>query len=209
MGFWRQFCRQSSLTGAVTPSSRYLARAMVRPLRRHRQTARGEPLRVVEMGPGTGAVTCAIAQFLRPGDSLDCYEIDVGFANYLRQRVANDGRFDAVRESIRVHATAAQTARLDERAHFVICSVPLNNFEPATVHEIFGAGTRLLKGRGWFTYFEYVALPSLKRLFARPAEGKRIDGVRRAKRQYGARGVETDVVWANIPPARAVHRRLG
>ncbi len=161
------------------------------------------------MGSGTGAVTCEIARLLRPGDALDCYEIDAGFAQYLRQRVATDRQFEAARDSIRVHASPAQTAEAEDRIDFVICSVPLNNFEPAGVQEIFDAGAQLLHGRGWFTYFEYVALPSLRRLFVSAKESARIDAVRRAKREYDAAGVETQIVWANVPPARAVHRRLG
>ena len=160
------------------------------------------------MGPGTGAITREIARLLRPGDMLDCYEIDDGFASYLQQRVATDELFEAVRDGVRVHVMPAQAASLDSAAQFVICSLPLNNLAPEAVHDIFRTGARLLDGRGWFTYFEYIALPALKRRFTGITERQRIDEVRRVKRRHGARGAETQVVWANLPPARAVHRRL-
>ncbi len=117
------------------------------------------------MGPGTGAITREIARLLRPGDMLDCYEIDDGFASYLQQRVATDELFEAVRDGVRVHVMPAQAASLDSAAQFVICSLPLNNLAPEAVHDIFRTGARLLDGRGWFTYFEYIALPALKRRF--------------------------------------------
>ena len=205
--FWRQFRRQYSTIGAVTPSSRYLAAAMVRPLRRHRRTGSAEPLRVVEMGSGTGAVTREIARLMRPGDSLDCYEIDDGLASYLQRRVASDQLFDAVRGRVRVHVMPAQAARLDGVAQFVICSVPLNNLAPGAVRDIFGTSDRLLGGGGWFTYFEYIGLPALKRRLSGAAERRPLDGVQQVKREHRGGGAETQVVWANIPPARAVHRR--
>ena len=104
---------------------------MVRPLRRYRTMTPSEPVQVVEMGPGTGAITLEIARLLRPGDRLDCYEIDDGFASYLRERVATDELFEAIRDGVRVHVMPAQEARLDSAAQFVICSMPLNNLAPA------------------------------------------------------------------------------
>src|SRR3712207_2100544 len=50
--FLRQFRRQFETTGAVAPSSRFLAAAMTGPLSR-----RTKPARILEVGPGTGAVT--------------------------------------------------------------------------------------------------------------------------------------------------------
>ena len=110
---WRQFRRQAATTGALTPSPRYLATAMVRPLRQHRRTTAAAPIKVVEMGPGTGAITREIACLLRPGDTLDGYEIDDGFASYLRQPVATDELFESVRDGVRMHVMPAQAASLD------------------------------------------------------------------------------------------------
>ena len=207
IGFWQQFWRQNTTTGAVTPSSRYLASAMVRQLRRHRKKPATEPLRVVEMGPGTGAITREIARLLQPGDALDCYEINEGLARHLQHRVATDELFEAVRDRVCVHMMPAQFAHLENAARFVICSVPLNNLEPEAVDNIFRVGARILGRRGWFTYFEYIALPTLKWYVSDAVERRRIEGVWKAKRMHRAGHTETEIVWANIPPARAVHRR--
>src|ERR1043166_4551462 len=61
--FYRQFRAQYGTTGSVLPSSRALARALTRPMR-----ACPTPRRVLEVGPGTGAVTREIVRTLRPGD---------------------------------------------------------------------------------------------------------------------------------------------
>src|SRR6266576_2102252 len=67
--FFRECRRHFRNTGAILPSSRFLARALVAQVRRpHR------PSRILEVGPGTGSVTKEILRFLQPGDQLDAVE---------------------------------------------------------------------------------------------------------------------------------------
>src|SRR5215471_18367200 len=64
--FFRE-CRQHfHTTGAILPSSRFLARALVRPLFGPRPT-----WRILEVGPGTGSVTREIAKRMTMADRLD------------------------------------------------------------------------------------------------------------------------------------------
>jgi len=69
--FFREFRHHFRTTGAILPSSRFLARALVRHLRGPRA-----PSRILEVGPGTGSVTCEIARRMLPGDRLDAVEIN-------------------------------------------------------------------------------------------------------------------------------------
>ena len=66
-----------ALTGAVAPSSRYLASAMVR--------AAGEVRHVVELGAGTGPVTKELRRRL-PDSSLVAVEMHSGLAQQLRNK---------------------------------------------------------------------------------------------------------------------------
>lgn len=66
-----------TLTGAVAPSSRYLASAMVR--------ATGEVQHVVELGAGTGSVTKELRSRL-PHASLVAVELQPGLAQKLRDK---------------------------------------------------------------------------------------------------------------------------
>lgn len=69
--------KKPALTGAVTPSSRFLASAMVR--------AAGEAGHVVELGAGTGPVTKELRRQL-PNASLIAVEIQPSLAQQLRNR---------------------------------------------------------------------------------------------------------------------------
>jgi phospholipid N-methyltransferase len=69
--------KTANLTGAVAPSSRYLASAMVR--------ATGDVHHVVELGAGTGPVTKELRSRL-PDASLVAVEIQPALAQQLRNR---------------------------------------------------------------------------------------------------------------------------
>src|SRR5581483_5471549 len=72
--FFREFRRHFPATGAILPSSRFLARALVRPLRSPRPACR-----ILEVGPGTGSVTREIVWRMQSGDRLDAVEINGRF----------------------------------------------------------------------------------------------------------------------------------
>jgi phosphatidylethanolamine/phosphatidyl-N-methylethanolamine N-methyltransferase len=80
LGFFGTFLRNPGAIGAVVPSSRYLARALVGRL----ELQQGEL--VVEYGPGTGPVTAAIRQCLPKGARYLGIELDPSFHDLLTQR---------------------------------------------------------------------------------------------------------------------------
>lgn len=206
LAFLTQFRQEFATTGAVQPSSRFLAHEMAAPLRHHHASP-GRAAHVVEMGPGTGAVTRAIAAAMGPADRLDCWEINPRFADYLRQRVASESAFAGVRERITVHCAPAQEASREDPASFVICSVPLNNLPAAMVESIFIRGFELLPPGCCFTFFEYPVLPRLKYLLADSNERHRIDAITAIKKRFRRDRSSARIVPVNLPPARAVHIR--
>ena len=181
---------------------------MTASLRDARSAYPGRGHAIVEMGPGTGAVTRSIAAEMGPDDTLDCYEIDAGLAAYLRRTIQSEPAYAKARERIHVHCLPAQKATSDQPVDLVICSVPFNNLEPELVESILRSGLRLLHTSGSLTYFGYTMLPRLRRLFATTSERVRIDGVTRVKNEF-ARGhlLTTQLVLANVPPARTVTLR--
>src|SRR5438876_11512114 len=78
--FFGQFRQHYHTTGSILPSSRALGRALTRPMR----LAQGAR-RILEVGPGTGAVTAEIVRALRPDDQLDLVEINAQFVAVLER----------------------------------------------------------------------------------------------------------------------------
>jgi phospholipid N-methyltransferase len=197
--FFRQFRERFYTTGSIIPSSGALARALTRPLRR-----RGDgPCRVLEAGPGTGAVTQEIVRLLRPGDRLDIVEINPRFVELIGRRFEHDRAFRRRRDEARLIHAPIQELPGQAVYDYLISGIPLANFEPLLVEEIFQSYRRLLRPDGVLSYFEYVALRDLKMPFVAAAERARLQGLAvllgEKIRRYQ---LAEEVVAFNVPPAQ-------
>src|SRR5262245_17324028 len=91
--FWRQFRQAYNSTGAVLPSGRGLAVALSRFIRDVGKAAIARPngdlagRRILEVGPGTGAVTLQIIADMRPNDRLVLVERNEQFVAHLQERL--------------------------------------------------------------------------------------------------------------------------
>ena len=190
-------------TGAIQPSSRRLAEAMAAPLRRFRAGDTTTATRILEIGPGTGAVTRAIAACMGPHDELDCYEINEEFVRYLRDAIHHDAALAPLANQIRIHHAPAQELTRAHRFDFAICSAPLNNFDAATIDAILEPMLGAVTTRGAATLFEYVFFPALRRAISVGALGRRLRAAQSAKSKWLARcGRNSSLVLRNVPPAR-------
>src|SRR3954463_3819929 len=91
--FWRQFRQAYNSTGAVLPSGRGLAVALSRFVRDRakdsnaQQNGKANGRRILEVGPGTGAVTVQIIANMRPNDRLFLVERNEQFVNHPPERL--------------------------------------------------------------------------------------------------------------------------
>lgn len=201
--FFRQYRRRFETTGAVAPSSRFLARALARPLERHKG-----PARVLEVGPGTGAVTRRIVRLIKPDDRLDLVELNGTFADVLERRFADDASFRRISDRASVHRCAIQEFQGDGQYDFIISGLPFNNFPPELVREIFGVFFRLLSPSGVLSYFEYMYMRPLRRLVSNPAGRRRLDELNVVLSEHlGRHRFRRDWVLVNVPPAWVQHLR--
>jgi len=202
--FFREFRRHFRTTGAILPSSRFLARAFVRSLRGPRPACR-----ILEVGPGTGSVTREIARLMGPNDRLDAVEINPHFVRLLEQRVREERVFRHCRDQIQVIQAAVEDLLGDSVYDFIVSGLPLNNFAVAQVRSIFATYNRLLKPGGTLTYYEYVLVRQLKTPFVDRRERRRLFRVGRGVggyiRNYQFR---RERIFINVPPATVRHLRL-
>jgi phospholipid N-methyltransferase len=202
--FWREFRRDFFHTGAIAPSSRFLARAMADAWPRH-----ADPVRVLEVGPGTGAFTGVLVERLRPQDRLDLVEINPRFVAHLRQRLAEEPRLRAKAEQVTVIEAPVQTLTGERRYHHAVSGLPLNNFPVELVRTILTTLERLLVPGGTLTFFEYLAIRRLKSPFVGPAERARLGEIGRILGDYQKRHeFRQDWIMLNLPPAVAHHWRF-
>ncbi|MCI0685419.1 MAG: methyltransferase domain-containing protein [Gemmataceae bacterium] len=202
--FFGQFREQYHTTGSILPSSRALGRALTRPLRRSRP-----PRRILEVGPGTGAVTRAIVRCLKPGDWLDIVEINPKFVRVIEQRFAEEPEFQEKRGQARVIHGPLQDVPGAAVYDFMISGVPLNNFALGLVDDIFESYRRLLKPEGTLSYFEYLAIRDLKMPFVSEDDRQRLQSLSLyLDEKIRAHQIAADEVPFNVPPAIARHLRF-
>lgn len=197
--FLSEFRRTFKTTGAVLPSGKALSKALCRAA----QDGKGaHPRRILEVGPGTGAVTEQIVGAMGPRDALDVVELNDRFVEHLRHRFQNEAVFLPVRDRLELLHLNVEQVVTDAPYDIVISGLPLNNFAVADVERILDALVALLKPGGALSFFEYVAVRNAKSVVSRRAERERLRGIGHAmKRLFAEHESSRQWVFANVPPA--------
>jgi phosphatidylethanolamine/phosphatidyl-N-methylethanolamine N-methyltransferase len=182
LGFFGRFLRNPTTVGAVLPSSRYLARALVGRL----QLAPGEL--IVEYGPGTGPATAVVRENLPKGASYLGIELDPRFHRLLTDRFPSLPFELGSAADLR---TILQRRSLPRPAR-IVSGLPFASL-PAAVQDsvVDGIVWALRDGDGDFRTFQYVH-----------AYGLRAARRFRALMEERFRGFERiGPVVRNVPPA--------
>lgn len=202
--FLKQFREQFETTGAIAPSSQFLAKAMTGPME-----AKQGPLRILEVGPGTGAVTRRIVRKMKPEDQLDLVELNETFADLLDHSFENDPAYQKVVEQSRLHRMPLQDFNVEQPYDIIISGLPLNNFPTELVAEIFEKFCELLKPGGTLSYFEYMYIRSAKKRLSKSAERKRLKELDEVIKPYLSEyRTKRSWVFINFPPAWVQHLQL-
>jgi phosphatidylethanolamine/phosphatidyl-N-methylethanolamine N-methyltransferase len=206
--FWREFRRSFETTGAVLPSGSALAAALSRYVR---DGSGGSAIgrRILEVGPGTGAVTRHIVAELRPVDRLDLVERNADFVACLRKRISSDAGYRAVAGQITLHHAGVEELSETEPYDVIISGLPLNNFSIGLVEQLLAKLRRLLAPNGTLSFFEYVAIRRVKAAMSSKEERDRLRGIGQLlDTVLTAHEVGRNCVLANVPPAWVHHVRF-
>lgn len=207
--FLREFWRNFHTTGAILPSGRFLAAALARFVADGAAdgTATGGR-RILEVGPGTGAVTRRIIAHLGADDRLDLVELNDSFVEQLRHRFQSDEAFRPVAQRSRVLHCPVEELDQDDPYDLIISGLPLNNFSVDVVQRILSTMLRLLAPGGTLSFFEYIAVRRFRALVSGRAERARLRGIGRALQAVlEAHEIRRDRIWPNVPPAWVHHVR--
>ncbi len=202
--FWRQFRQAYNSTGAVLPSGRGLAVALSHFVR-NGEAATGR--RILEVGPGTGAVTVQIIGDLRPDDRLVLVERNEHFVIHLAERLEKIPVAQAAADRIALVHAAIEDLPDNEPFDVIVSGLPLNNFEVALVDQILTKLHGLLAPGGTLSFFEYVAVRRAKALVSSNSDRQRLHGIARVLGEFLKAEVRRDIVMANVPPAWVHHVR--
>lgn len=177
--FLRAFLRHPTQIGAIAPSSRRLARAMIEGI----ELRPGELL--VEFGPGTGSFTAAIAELLPDPAGYLGIERSPQFISYLQRR------FPQLHFHLGSAEGLAELLPTAGRLRAVISGLPFASL-PARVQDgVLHALEVALPGGAEFRTFQYAhafGLPQARRF-------------RQAMDARFGRHISRKLVFRNVPPA--------
>jgi phosphatidylethanolamine/phosphatidyl-N-methylethanolamine N-methyltransferase len=173
-------------TGAVAPSSRYLARAMLQPL------VLKPGCVVVELGPGTGVMTRALLEALPSASTLLAFEISDRFYGYLKGKFP-DRRLVLLNTGAE-HLQDELHKRGYEHVDAIVSSLALGFFSNVDRRQLLESFIAVMGDQSIYTQYQYVQgmemqNGKLRRFSVRPLLEEYFDTVR------------CKTVWRNIPPA--------
>lgn len=143
LDFLAAWVKKPKQTASVVPSSRYLARLMVRDID-------AEGGRVLELGGGTGVFTRAVLATALPADMLEVVEINPAFARGLRRHFPGVAILECPAQSVSHHAAGAAG---DYQT--VVSGLPLLAMDKAAHHAILSEAFIMLRPGGSLVQFTY------------------------------------------------------
>jgi len=173
--FLRSWIEKPLATGAVMPSSKALARTMAR----YVDPASTGP--IIELGPGTGAVTEALVDHGIDPARLILVEFNPVFCRLLRSRYPQATVLQGDAYRLR---TLTETLLRDEPAAAVVSSLPLFTKPLRTRLRLLSDVLGVLKQDAPFVQFTYAMVPPIP------------------KELGGITAEASPTIWLNLPPAR-------
>jgi phosphatidylethanolamine/phosphatidyl-N-methylethanolamine N-methyltransferase len=151
LDFLAAWVKKPKQTASVVPSSRYLARLMVREVR-------PDGGRVLELGGGTGVFTRAILATGLPADKLEVVEINPAFARGLRRHFPGVSILE-----VPAQAVSASAAGAPGEYQTVVSGLPLLAMDQSMHAAILCEAFAMLAPGGSFVQFTYSLRPPVNR----------------------------------------------
>lgn len=179
--FFFEFLRSPNVTGAVAPSSKYLARTVVDWIDWEKTDC------LLEWGPGTGAFTEELLRRKPASCQYLAIEVNPEMCDLLRKRFPD---IQVCQESV---ANVREVCEHEciESTQCIVSGLPWAVFEESQQDEMLEAMMGVLERGGQFTTFAYIhglLVPSGQ-------------SFRRKLRYYFSSVTRSPIVWPNIPPA--------
>ena len=180
MEFFIQFIKELKKTGAIAPSSKFLARDLVEQLQADLRYSKCPPLNILELGPGTGPLTKEIIKLMRPVDHFDLVEVQRNFYEIIFKKFNG--------KNISVHFGDILNFEPDRSYDYIFSSLPYENMPQHINQKIWEKKLSLCASKAYISYFKYVKFKNFK-----------YDFEQEVVKEFGH---EKKFVLRNIPPAK-------
>lgn len=149
--FFRQYIKDIRRVGAVTPSSRFLARKMVETIDFSKAKV------IIEYGPGTGAFTAEITKRMNADTKLIALETNEAFYKVLQAKYKNTTNVEILNVSAE-EVSKLHAERNLPRPDYIISGLPFAALPSQVSKAILAETVKLLAPKGEFITFQYTLL---------------------------------------------------
>jgi len=144
--FFKVAVKNLKTSGTIAPSSRFLARKMLKNI----DFSTSEVL--VELGPGNGAITHQILRAISPKAHLICFEVNEDFYRHLKK--INHPQLTVLKVSAEHIQEELEKLGYTKACH-IISSLPLSIIPKPVSHSILENSLQTLEKNGTFIQFQY------------------------------------------------------
>lgn len=185
--------------GAILPSFPVVGQELMKWVERFED----RPLRIIELGSGTGAVTDQIVRNLKPGDELVLVEIMPNFTRILKHQVEGSWKPYLKGVKLELYTGSLQDMEWDEPFDFVVSCLPVLNFPLDDVRNVLGIYSRLVTPGGALLSLEYALALEARGLVSRLLGKEELGESCRLMREFLSLNQQEDrLLLRNFPPMR-------
>lgn len=147
--FLKEFIQKQKEVGSLFPSSKELALSMVESI------VLDKPLKILEVGAGTGAITDYLVSKIRTEDELHIVELNKNLYTLLVNKYKN-------LNNVFIYNGSIVDIHFHTSFDYIISSLPFNSFEYNLTTTILDKYEIILKKNGHLIFFEYIWMSHLK-----------------------------------------------
>ncbi len=200
--FAKGFVKSPSDVGSPFPCSSSVGYELMNYIVRSMNHNPSKPLRILEVGAGTGSITQVLARVLRPIDHLDCIERSPEYCATLQQKF---GAFP----NISIHCVDFNEFRHEISYDFIVSTLPLNSFDLGLLNGTITQFKTLIKPGGIVSYVAIAGMAQAKQYFswgnAKKKNADTINVLNQFRKQYQ---IDSATVLTTCPPIRVYHLKL-
>ncbi len=180
--FLKEFIQKQKEVGSLFPSSKQLALSMIEPIQLNK------PLKILEVGAGTGAITGYLIDKIRAEDELHVVELNYNLYLLLKNKYKNINNVYIYNQNI-------VESNFEFNFDYIVSSLPFNSFEHNLTISILNKYENILEKDGFLIFFEYIGMSHLKSFRKNSFHQiKKLKINKSIKRQK--------IVFNNFPPAK-------
>lgn len=201
--FLKAFIKNPSEVGALMECSPFVGKEISKHIKKYIKNNPKQPIRVLEVGAGTGALTKEIMGRLREIDHLDAIEISPQLCKVLKARVGQN-------KNISICCTSILDWKPPYSYDFIVSTLPFNSLEIPFVLKILNHYYQIIKSGGVLSYVEYIALSKMKKFCLWGEDREKHTNKRKIMKSFRKKfGLDTKIIWLNLPlPIHVYHLKI-